>query len=35
MKIEIQKGDKQKMAQQGEFSRPIWEYELLNNKKNV
>jgi hypothetical protein len=35
MKLEIQKGDKEKMAQQGKFSWPIWECEPLNNRKNV
>jgi hypothetical protein len=30
MKIEIQKGDKGKVAQQGKFSWPILECELFN-----
>jgi hypothetical protein len=35
MKLEIQKDDEEKMAQQGKFSWPIWECEPLNNRKNV
>jgi len=31
MKIEIQKGDKEKMAQQGKFSRPIRECKPLTS----
>jgi hypothetical protein len=33
MKIEIQKDDKEKMAQQGKFSWSIRECEPLNNRK--